>query len=80
MNRILKLPEVKATVGLSTTRIYQGMRDGTFPASRRLGPGSVGWLASDIEAWMEALPVADPNDELRAPAVRARAARLRSVD
>ena len=56
MTPILELPEVKATVALSTSSIYKGMRDGTFPASRRFGSVSVGWLASDIEAWMEALP------------------------
>lgn len=77
MNRILKLPEVKAAVGMSTTRIYQQMREGTFPLSRRLGPGSIGWLESDIEAWMESLPPADPN-ESKAPPVRR--AKLRSVD
>lgn len=79
MNRILKLPDVKERVGMSTTRIYQQMREGTFPLSRRLGPGSVGWLESDLDKWMANLPVAEPGESHAPPAARARA-RLRSAD
>ena len=31
----------KERVGMSTTRIYQRMREGTLPLSRRPGPGSI---------------------------------------
>ena len=64
-NRILKRPEVERLTGMSASSIYAKMRAGTFPAARRLGPGSVGWLESDLDAWMEALPAADPADTVQ---------------
>lgn len=73
MSRMLRLPEVKDRVGMSTTRIYQQMRDGTFPRSRRLGRGSVGWLESDLDDWMRNLPFADPAESRKPPAPRPRA-------
>ena len=80
MNRILKRPEVEQLTGKSSSAIYAGMRNNTFPASRRLGPGSVGWLSSEIEEWMENLPIADPGESHAPPVARARAAKLHSVD
>jgi len=39
---------------LCKTSIYAGMRDGSFPLSVRLGANRVGWLQSDVEAWIHA--------------------------
>jgi prophage regulatory protein len=51
-DRFLTLPEVKATVGLSRSTIYQHIEDGTFPKPISLGARAVGWLQSDIENWV----------------------------
>ena len=53
MPSILRLKEVTALTGLSRSSIYAFMNAGRFPASMRLGERSVGWLAADIEEWIE---------------------------
>jgi prophage regulatory protein len=56
-DRFLRLPEVKDTVGLSRSTIYQHIEDGTFPKPISLGARAVGWLVgwlqSDIEKWVQ---------------------------
>ena len=52
-HRILRLPAVKASVGLSRSTIYIRIAEGTFPKPVSLGGRAVGWLESDIEAWIE---------------------------
>jgi len=51
--KILRLPQVKARVGLGNTNIYAGIKAGTFPAPVSLGARAVGWLSTDIDAWIE---------------------------
>jgi prophage regulatory protein len=55
---IHRLPAVKARTGVSRTYIYDAIGKGTFPAPVQLGPRAVGWLASDITAWIESRPTA----------------------
>ena len=50
--RILRLPEVLARVGLRRSTVYQLMDTGEFPASVRLTANAVGWLSSDVDAWI----------------------------
>ena len=50
---ILRLPLVKGRTGLSRTSIYDFVKRGTFPRPVALGPRAVGWLESDITAWIE---------------------------
>jgi prophage regulatory protein len=51
---VLRLPDVKEKTGLSRSAIYQRIADGHFPKQINLGGGrAVGWLASDIEAWVK---------------------------
>lgn len=58
---LLRLPEVIAQVRLSRSTIYRRIDEGTFPRPRALGAGCVRWRQSEIDAWIEALPVAaDP--------------------
>jgi prophage regulatory protein len=49
---ILRLPAVKASVGLSRSTIYLRIAEGTFPRPVSLGGRAVGWLQSEIEGWM----------------------------
>jgi prophage regulatory protein len=51
--RILRLPEVKQKVPLSTATIYARMRLGTFPRAINIGPRAVGWRLSQVNAWIE---------------------------
>lgn len=50
---ILRLPAVKARIGLSRSTIYSRISAGTFVAPIRIGPHSVGWLECEVEAWIE---------------------------
>ena len=53
---ILRLPAVKARTGLSRSTIYQRIREGKgdFPKPVNLGKRAVGWLASEVDAWLAA--------------------------
>jgi len=53
---ILRLPAVKARTGLSRSTIYARIREGTdgFPKPVNLGKRAVGWLASEVDAWLAA--------------------------
>jgi prophage regulatory protein len=50
---ILRLPAVKASVGLSRSTIYLRIAEGTFPRPVSLGGRAVGWLQAEIDAWMK---------------------------
>jgi prophage regulatory protein len=49
---ILRLPQVKSRVGLSRSSIYVAISQGKFPRPVRLSARAVGWLESEIEAWV----------------------------
>ena len=49
---ILRLPEVKARTGLSRSAVYLRMAEGTYPEPISLGARSVGWVESEIDAWI----------------------------
>lgn len=49
---IMRLPEVIQQTGYKRASIYNFMKDGTFPQSRRIGPRAVGWDSLEIEAWI----------------------------
>ncbi|MBV8549127.1 MAG: AlpA family transcriptional regulator [Alphaproteobacteria bacterium] len=50
--RILRLADVKARTGLSRSTIYLNIRKGIFPHHINLGSRCVGWLESEIDAWI----------------------------
>lgn len=56
--RLLKLPEVKQLVALGRDSIYCGVREGTFPAPRKVGERAVAWRSDEIEAWIASRPLA----------------------
>lgn len=51
---ILRRREVEARTGMGCSTIYEGIKAGTFPAPVQLGPKSVGWVQSEIDAWLAA--------------------------
>ncbi|RWU19217.1 transcriptional regulator [Pseudomonas alkylphenolica] len=50
--RILRLPEVMATVGFGRAHIYNLMATGRFPQAKRIGVRAVGWDSWEIEVWI----------------------------
>src|SRR6266850_2172962 len=54
--RLMSKHEVCDVVGASFPTIWQWMRDGKFPRSRKLG-GKTCWLASEVENWIINRPV-----------------------
>lgn len=53
MAQLLRLPQVLARVGLRTTRLYQLIGDGSFPAPVKLGR-AIAFVESEVDAWIEA--------------------------
>ena len=51
--KILRLPAVKDRTGLSRSSIYEKIAAGDFPKPISLGARAVGWLESDIDAWID---------------------------
>lgn len=52
--KILRLPAVKALCGLSRSTIYGRIALGEFPKPISLGARSIGFLESEVSAWIAA--------------------------
>jgi len=50
---ILKLPTVIQRTGLSRSTIYALIAQGRFPKPINISERSVGWVAAEIEQWLE---------------------------
>ena len=50
--RILRMPEVEARTGLTARSIRRLVAKGEFPQPIRLSPRTVGWLESEVDAWI----------------------------
>ncbi|GAB7195456.1 AlpA family transcriptional regulator [Dickeya oryzae] len=51
-HQLLRLRQVEEKTGLKRSQIYLYMKDGSFPASIKIGPASVAWLESEIDEWI----------------------------
>lgn len=51
---IIRKSELLSMLGVSDPSIYRWERDGKFPKRIQLGGHSVGWLLSEVEAWLAA--------------------------
>lgn len=51
---ILRLPEVQLRTEFSRSEIYRRENLGQFPKRISLGTRSVGWVASEVQEWIEA--------------------------
>jgi prophage regulatory protein len=56
-DRIMPAAEVARATGLSRTTIWRMERDGKFPARRQVHGHRVGWLESEVDAWIQARPL-----------------------
>jgi prophage regulatory protein len=52
-HNILRLPTVIHRTGISRSTIYLMMSKGEFPEAISLGERAVGWIESEIDAWLE---------------------------
>lgn len=50
-DKILRLRDVKAIVGLKRSTIYRKISEGLFPRQRLLCGSSGGWRNSEVQAW-----------------------------
>jgi prophage regulatory protein len=50
---VLRLETIQRILALSRSAIYARMAAGDFPPPLHLGPRAIGWLQSDIDAWLE---------------------------
>ncbi|MBF0628908.1 MAG: AlpA family transcriptional regulator [Magnetococcales bacterium] len=51
---ILRLPDVKARVGMSEATLYRMIKAGHFPRQIQLGNRATGWLLHEVESWIRA--------------------------
>ena len=51
--KFLREPQVFALTGLSKSTRWRLEKDGRFPKKRQLSAKSVGWLATEIEEWIQ---------------------------
>jgi len=64
LDRFIRLREIVAVTGLSPATIWRRERAGDFPRRRQISPGAVGWLASEVQVWMEARQCAQGTSDL----------------
>jgi prophage regulatory protein len=50
---VLRLRQVTERTGLSRSTIYEYLAIGLFPPSIRLGKRAVGWVESEVTAWID---------------------------
>lgn len=51
-DRLIRLPEVLARVGLRKTKVYALIAAGEFPKPVKLGRDSL-WVESEVSAWIQ---------------------------
>lgn len=51
--RILRLQDVISYTGLARSTIYKYVDEGSFPKPVPLGGRSVGWVESEVQAWIK---------------------------
>ena len=51
--KLIRLPEVLRRTGFGRSHIYNLINQGEFPKQIQISSGSVAWLESELEAWME---------------------------
>ncbi|MGA2085480.1 MAG: AlpA family phage regulatory protein [Terracidiphilus sp.] len=72
---ILRLPDVKASTGLSRSTVYLRITQGVFTHPVSLGGRAVGWPAHEVAALNAARIAGKSNDEVRDLVAKLQAAR-----
>jgi len=55
---VVRKGDLQGLLGLHFVTVMRMEAAGQFPPRRQLSDGTVGWLRSEVEAWLEARPVA----------------------
>lgn len=55
MKKIMRRQEVLDATGLCYTSIHNKMKAGTFPLHKQLSVRAVGWIKSEVDAWIDSL-------------------------
>jgi len=63
--QIIKLKSVVKTTGLSRSTIYNKISEGVFPKPIRLGERAIGFLESEVQAFVALLVKGVSNEEMR---------------
>lgn len=50
---IMRAAQVAERIGIHRVTLHKWVKDGNFPAPARLGPNTVAWRTSTVEAWIE---------------------------
>ncbi|NJL30049.1 MAG: AlpA family phage regulatory protein [Thermoanaerobaculia bacterium] len=61
--KILRTNTVAEMLGISRATLWRWARRGLLPPRRIVGPNTVGWVESEILAWLEARPLRLPSQE-----------------
>lgn len=54
-NRLLRPKEVVARLGISRSTLWRLERSKEFPARRQISKNAVGWLESEVDAYIKGL-------------------------
>lgn len=54
--KLVSYQYISKNFGLNRTRVWKMVRQGLFPAPRKIGAGSVLWRSHEIDEWFENLP------------------------
>lgn len=57
IDRLYRISEVEQITGLARSTIYLRLQQGQFPAPIQVGAKAVRWRQSDLQTWLEELPV-----------------------
>ncbi|MBT6717584.1 MAG: AlpA family phage regulatory protein [Nitrospina sp.] len=55
--KVLSIKQLTEVTGLSAVTVWRREKIGKFPRRRQLGSRRVGWIAREIDAWIDARPV-----------------------
>jgi predicted DNA-binding transcriptional regulator AlpA len=69
-DRIIREPERARMTGISRSAWWEGERAGRYPKRRSIGPSTVGWLESELLAFIRATPAGGPDAPAAAIAAR----------
>jgi prophage regulatory protein len=51
-NRIVRFDELTAIIGRPRSSVYLMISRGEFPRGKKIGSRAVGWMKSDVDAWL----------------------------
>ena len=57
IDHVMTRKQVIAVTGRSATSLWRDVNAGAFPPPRQISAARVGWLASEVEAWIKNRPV-----------------------